>query len=264
MVNQAEQPESAPSEDFSGGTTTDITEEFAGVNTFEDTPTEAVDETPSESPEAETPAQPTPEPEVLNQESETPVVPETPVPDVNPAVDDLQKRMQEIEQQNLEYRNQQQQNQLKQQTDGYRQQLEQAGYLPDQAAQISQNWAAQQSQVVQMQQQAEQQARFLQGQANAAEHFATKYGLELKDLAELRKFPDPQQMEDAAKRLKSDRDKDAEIARLKAQLVPAQEFDNSQSTPAPSSDEDRWLDRYNQGDRSPQASAAARRAAGLG
>ena len=57
MVNQAEQPESAPSEDFSGGTTTDITEEFAGVNTFEDTPTETVDETPSESPEAETPAQ---------------------------------------------------------------------------------------------------------------------------------------------------------------------------------------------------------------
>ena len=259
MVNQAEQPESAPSEDFSGGTTTDITEEFAGVNTFEDTPAEAVDETPSESPEAETPAQPTPEPEVLNQESETPAV-----PDVNPAVDDLQKRMQEIEEQNLQYRNQQQQSQLRQQTDGYRQQLEQAGYLPDQAAQISQNWAAQQSQVVQMQQQAEQQARFLQGQANAAEHFATKYNLELKDLAELRKFPDPQQMEDAAKRLKGDRDKDAEIARLKAQLVPAQEFDNSQSTPAPSSDEDRWLDRYNQGDRSPQASAAARRAAGLG
>ena len=71
-------------------------------------------------------------------------------------------------------------------------------------------------------------------------------------------------LEAAAKRMKSDRDKDAEIAKLRAQLVPSQNFDDSQSTPAASNDEDRWLERYNQGDRSEQASAAARRAAGLG
>ena len=101
-------------------------------------------------------------------------------------------------------------------------------------------------------------------QANAAEHFANKYDLQLSDLTELRKYQDPQTMEDAAKRIKSDRDKDAEIARLRAQLVPSQTFDDSQSTPAATNSEDGWLDRYNQGDRSEQAQAAARRAAGLG
>tara|TARA_R110000765_G_scaffold425071_1_gene537212 strand:+ start:1786 stop:2580 length:795 start_codon:yes stop_codon:yes gene_type:complete len=264
MVNQAEQPENAPSEDFSGGTTTDITNEFSGVNTFEESTAPIADEAPEAAPEVEAPVEGATETPAPVSQAEPVAEPETPVTDANPAVDDLQQRMQEIEQQNLQYRAQQQQGQLHQQTNGYREQLEQAGYLPDQAASISQNWAAQQSQVAQIQQQSEEQARFLQGQANAAEVFATKYKLELNDLAELRKFPDPQQMEGAAKRLRTDRDKDAEIAKLKAQLVPAQNFDNSQSTPVPSNDESRWLDRYNQGDRSAQASAAARRAAGLG
>ena len=67
-----------------------------------------------------------------------------------------------------------------------------------------------------------------------------------------------------SKRSKSDREKDAEKARLRAQLVPSQTYDDNQSTPAASNDEDRWLEKYNQGDRSDQASAAARRAAGLG
>jgi len=80
----------------------------------------------------------------------------------------------------------------------------------------------------------------------------------------LRKHTTPESMEEAAKRIKSDRDKDAELTRLRAQLVPSQDFDDSQSTPAASNDEDRWLEKYNQGDRSEQASAAARRAAGLG
>ena len=71
-------------------------------------------------------------------------------------------------------------------------------------------------------------------------------------------------METAAKKLASDRQKDARIAELEAQLVPSQSFNDNQSTPAASNDEDRWLERYNDGDRSPQAQAAARRAAGLG
>ena len=61
-----------------------------------------------------------------------------------------------------------------------------------------------------------------------------------------------------------DRDKDKRIAELESKLVPSQSFDDNQNTPAPSNDEDRWLEKYNQGDRSEQASAAARRAAGLG
>ena len=104
----------------------------------------------------------------------------------------------------------------------------------------------------------------MQGQAVAAEHFAEKYSLSIKDLSELRQHRDPQSMEAAAKRMSSDREKDAEIARLRAQLVPNQSFNDNQSTPAATNDEDRWLERYNDGDRSPQAQAAAKRAAGLG
>ena len=123
---------------------------------------------------------------------------------------------------------------------------------------------AQQNEVVRLQQQQGEQIKFMQGQANAAEHFANKYDLQLSDLTELRKYQDPQTMEGAAKRMKSDRDKDAEIARLRAQLVPSPPFDDSQNTPAATSSEDGLLERYNQGDRSEQAQAAARRAAGLG
>ena len=271
MVNQAETPENAPPAadapiDNSVGTTTDITEDFAGVNTFEDTPTPAVDEPTTEEGTAEQePTQSTTVPE----SDDTPSDSETPVPTVdtptvaNPDMDNLQQRMREIEQQNLEYRQMQQQTQLQGQTDQYRQRLEEAGYLPDQASQMSQLWAAEQSRTVQVQQQNEQQIKFVQGQANAAEHFANQYGLQMSDLAQLRQYQDPQSMEDAAKRIQSDRNKDAEIASLRAKLVPSQTFDDSQSTPAASTDEDRWLERYSQGDRSAQANAAARRAAGL-
>jgi len=275
MVNQAETPENAPPAadapiDNSVGTTTDITEEFSGVNTFEDTPTPAVDEPTTEdtdtAEQAESSPTATTESEAISpaSDSDTPVPAVDTPPVVNPDMDNLQQRMREIEQQNLEYRQMQQQTQLQGQTDQYRQQLEQAGYLPDQASQISQNWAAEQSRVVQMQQQSDQQLRFIQGQANAAEHFANQYGLQMSDLAQLRQYQDPQSMEDAAKRIQSDRNKDAEIASLRAKLVPSQTFDDSQSTPAASTDEDRWLERYSQGDRSAQANAAARRAAGLG
>ena len=120
------------------------------------------------------------------------------------------------------------------------------------------------SEIARVDQERAEQVRFLQGQANAAEHYAKQYGLQLDDLTELRKQPDPESMETVAKRIKSDREKDAEIARLRAQLVPSQTYDDNQSTPAASNDEDRWLEKYNQGDRSDQASAAARRAAGLG
>ena len=163
----------------------------------------------------------------------------------------------------MQFQQQQQQSQMQSQAAQYEQQLEQQGYLPQQAKEISQAWMAQQNQSSQLQQQYEQQVKYYQGQAAAAEHFANQYKLQLSDLAQLRSYPNPDSMESAAKRMASDRKKDARIAELEAQLVPKQSFDDSQSTPAASTDDDRWLERYNQGDTSPQAQAAARRAAGL-
>ena len=101
----------------------------------------------------------------------------------------------------------------------------------------------------------------MQGKRNAAVSFAKKYNLTFDDLAQLENYEDPQSMEAAAKSIQHNRDRDAELTKLKAERVPSQNFDDSQSSPAASTDEDRWLERYNQGDRSERANAAGRRAA---
>ena len=259
MVNKAEQPEQQPIENPIN-TTVDVTDQFNDV----DTPPEGsnsvseADASPSTEPDTASTSEGTEQPSV------EPPPPAAEAPVAQPPVDDLEKRIQEIEQQNIQYRAQQQQAELIQQKESYRTQLEGSGYLPEQATQLAEDWAATQSNMSKIQQEGLQRERFLQGQANAAEHFAKTYSLQLADLSELRKHTTPESMEEAAKRMKSDRDKDAEIAELRAKLVPSQSFDDNQSTPAASNDQDRWLDRYNQGDRSEQASAAARRAAGLG
>ena len=269
MVNQAEQDNTSsaePTQDNNNGDTlVDVTSEFEGANTFEDTsaPTEETTDTPPPPENVETPTETTEKPaeaQQANTTTETPEVPTMPQDDGKTTED----RLRELETKNAEYEQQQQQSQLQAQASQYAQQLERQGYLPDQANQIATNWMAQQSRETQLAQQQQDQIRYIQGQAAAAEHFATKYDLKLSDLAELKKYDSPQSMEEAAKRIKDIRTKDARIAELESKLVPPQEFDSSQSTPGASNNEDSWLDKYNSGDRSPNALAAARRAAGLG
>lgn len=261
MVNKAEQSQNDIQD--VGNTTTDVTEEFAGVNT----PPEGtvVPEADVESTEA-TPV--TEEKPVTDAEGakEAPPVSEEETPPPPPAAssDGIEERMADIERQNAAYRAQSQQSQLMQERDVYARQLETQGYMPEQAAQIADAAVDQYNQQNQVATNAQAYADTIQGRSNASLHYAKQYGLTLEDVSELQNYNSPQSMESAAKRMKSDRDKDAEIAKLRAQLVPSQNFDDSQSTPAASNDEDRWLDKYNQGDRSEQASAAARRAAGLG
>ena len=269
MVNQAEQDNTSsaePTQDNNNGDTlVDVTSEFEGANTFEDTPTptEETTDTPPPPENVETPTETTEKPaeaQQANTTTETPEVPTMPQDDGKTTED----RLRELETKNAEYEQQQQQSQLQAQASQYAQQLERQGYLPDQANQIATNWMAQQSRETQLAQQQQDQIRYIQGQSAAAEHFATKYDLKLSDLAELKKYDSPQSMEEAAKSIKANRAKDARIAELEAKLVPPQEFDSSQSTPGASNSEDSWLDKYNSGDRSPNALAAARRAAGLG
>ena len=268
MVNQAEQDNTSsaePTQDNNNGDTlVDVTSEFEGANTFEDTPTptEETTDTPPPPENVETPTETTEKPaeaQQANTTTETPEVPTMPQDDGKTTED----RLRELETKNAEYEQQQQQSQLQAQASQYAQQLERNGYLPDQANQIATQWMAQQSRETQLAQQQQDQIRYIQGQAAAAEHFATKYDLKLSDLAELKKYDSPQSMEEAAKSIKANRAKDARIAELEAKLVPPQEFDSSQSTPGASNSEDSWLDKYNSGDRSPNALAAARRAAGL-
>jgi len=271
MVNQTEQPiESTEAPAESGNTTTDITEDFAGVNTFEDVATPDTEEPSAEAPATGTEeATPAPSGNVAEaspvepalESEDTPPVSSAPTPDV----DNLNQRLQEVEQQNAQYAQAQYQAQVQQYERNLQQQLEQQGYLPEQAAQYARQQVEGQVQLRATQQQQQEKLRHEEGKRNAAIHFYKQYKLDnIDDLQTLEKYNDPQSMEDAAKRIQSDKAKDAEIAKLRAQLVPSQTFDDSQSTPAASTDEDRWLERYNQGDRSSQAAAAARRAAGLG
>ena len=259
MVNKAEQPQS-DTQDV-GNTTTDVTEEFTGV----DTPPEGTAAPVAEPDKVEAPTTTGEEPVTEGGETAPPASEEgvqTPPPAASS--DGLEARMMDIERQNAEYRAQSQQSQLMQERDLYARQLESQGYLPEQAGQIADNAVDQYNQRNQTTTNAQNYADTIQGRANASLYYAKQYGLQLEDVSELQTHNSPQLMEAAAKRMKSDRDKDAEIAELRAKLVPSQSFDDSQSTPAASTDEERWLEKYNQGDRSGQASAAARRAAGLG
>lgn len=265
MVNQAEQPiESTPASMDTGDTTTDITEDFSGVDTFEDVTTPAEDSTTEPS---------SPEGQESLEASSVPSNAPLPTDDVSPASpdnvqqfppQDINNRVADLEAQNAQYQKAQYEAALNEQYTKYKTDLENNGYLPDQAEHVARTWLGQVSEQARAQNEQQMYAQFLQGQQSAAEHFAARYNLGINDLAELRQHRTPESMEAAAKRISSDREKDAEIARLRAQLVPTQDFNDNQSTPAATNDEDRWLERYNQGDRSPQAEAAAKRAAGLG
>jgi len=216
-------------------------------------------DTVSEQPDVTAPpAQVAPPATEVTSTNEVPASPQVPVqPQYAPG------QLERMQQDAAQYAQVQQRAVLQTQADQYKQQLEAQGYLPEHAEQAANNYMQGQQQQATLMQQAEQYGRHLQGQQAAAEQFAAKYKLGISDLAALRVYNDPQSMEQAAKKLSGDRERDMELARLKQAQVPAQAFDNSQGNPQVAADEGGWLDRYNGGDRSPSAQAAARKAAGL-
>ena len=153
---------------------------------------------------------------------------------------------------------------LQGQVDNYKQQLENAGYLPEHAEQSAATYMQGLQQHATVVQQAEEWGQEIQGRVVNAERFAKKYNLGIDDLGALRAYGDAVSVENAAKKMAADRERDSELARLKQAQVPAQSFDNSQGNPQVAADDGGWLDRYNGGDRSPSAQAAAKKAAGLG
>ena len=152
---------------------------------------------------------------------------------------------------------------LQGQVDNYKQQLENAGYLPEHAEQSAATYMQGLQQHATVVQQAEEWGREVEGRGVYAEQFAKKYNLGIDDLETLRRYGDAASVENAAKKIAADRERDSELARFRQAQVPAQSFDNSQGNPQVAADEGGWLDRYNSGDRSPSAQSAARKAAGL-
>jgi len=173
------------------------------------------------------------------------------------------EHIQRMQQESAQYAQVQAQAALQNQATQYRQQLESQGFLPEHAQQSANEYMQSQQRQMDLIKQAEEYGRHVQGKQIAAEHFVQKYNLNIGDLTELRKYNDPESMDKGAQKLSNDRRRDEELAKYKQGQVPAQAVDNSQGNPQVAADEGGWLDRYNAGDRSPSAVAAAARAAGV-
>jgi hypothetical protein len=151
---------------------------------------------------------------------------------------------------------------LEQQVAQYQLELEQEGLTTEQAWSVAQRAKGQFQQVQQANQRTDSERLYRDAQTRAVRHFSKQYGVDQEILF---KYPDQDSMEDAAKRESRFAKQAREIAELKRSVgPPPQSFDSNRTTPAMAISSERDLDRYNAGDRSPNALAAARKAAGIG
>ena len=233
---------------------TDTASEESPAPTQEEAPT-------SEAPATETPITQLPPPVAPpSPESSPPPAPQPApqTPQYSP------EQIQQLEQNQQEMQRLNQKAQIDNQRDQLKRHFENQGYDSDQASENAQYYVQSQQALQNVVEEGERQIRQAWGVVGAAEHFASQYKLSIQDLAVLRKEQTPQDMEAAAKRLSESRERDTELTKLRQAAVPPQQYDNSQGEPAAASGDKTWLQRYNQGDRSSEATSAARRAAGLG
>ena len=266
MVNQNSEPVQAPLPEAGGDTTpteNPIVGEIDRLNSQETPDVGAhLPETPTPEPAApapeatttEAPAPEAPAPEIPTQPTQ-PTQPQIPQPSP--------EEYQRMQQQAAQYQQVQETQRLQQEAQRYQQQLESQGYMQDQAQQIAHQYMQSRQSQLNLQKQHTQQQQELQGKQAAAEHFARQFNLGFDDLATLRLSNSPEQMEQVAKKISDDRKVRNELDSLKKAQVPTQQFDNSQGAPEVASNDDGWLDRYNNGDRSANAVAAAKKILGI-
>ena len=272
---QAEEPQAQPQPEI-----TDITPE--GQDTFNPAlpfvlPTEdnvQAPVAPTEEPATETTTQEeqqTPEqgaenvqaqPVAPQQEVGTQPATETPLPPppqqpAQPSVDDRMKQMQQALQGYEAERAQQAYAQQRQQV---QQQYEQQGFDPETANVLTQQWESNVQQAQQLTFQAQSRENLMASMMTNALRLQKEYGA---DPLELLKYTDPIQMEQIAKGQSRFNKLEQENKKLKEQLAPAQKFDDNTASPTSEDSQEYWMDRYIQGDNSPKAQAAGRRAAGL-
>ena len=202
-------------------------------------------------------------PEAPREVSPTEPVAETTDPSAQPQQPYSPQQVQQMQQQAAQYQEMEARAALQNQTQSYKTQLENQGFMPEHAEQAANYYMQSQTQQLNLVQKADEYAQHIQGQMLVAEVFVKKYNLGIDDLSALRRYNDPQSMEEAAKKMSNDRERDTELAKFRQAQVPAQQFDNSQGEPSVAQNDASWLDRYNSGDRSPNSVAAARRATGL-
>jgi hypothetical protein len=227
----------------------------------------AEEESPVEEPEA-IEAAPTEEVEAASAgatdgSSDVVAAPPPPPPPATPQVD--QKALQELQQRRAAEQERTWRDQVGRAARTYEQQLQEAGYMPEQARDQAKRYVQQEQKFRKQDEEASNMIGYVQGRQSAAVHFMKKHGLAnkqmLDDLMALQQTNSPAEMEKEAQRMKNDRALRAENVRLKQGRVAPQAFDNSQGAAEASSNDNRLLDAYNSGDRSEAAVRAARRLA---
>jgi len=224
------------------------------AETTTETTTEAQVETQSSTTTEETQAVGT------TENTETKSVDEQPKPAWTGLTAQQEREAKETQQKLNYYEEQQRQHTIQNEAGVYKKQLEDQGYMPEQAQQISDMRIQQANRDHDMQSQYKTQLDHMRGKFAAVTQFSKDYGIPPDDLM---RFEDPQSMEAFAKKEKKIKDLENELAGYKDKQVPPQSYDNSQAEPSASTSEDRLLDLYNQGVRNSDTEAAARRATGL-
>jgi len=249
-----------------------VTEEQPEVQIdFLDTPL-AGDAAPvADTPVADTPVADTPvadvpvadvpvvSPPVVGEAAGTPPVAEAPAPVVQ-----TNAELQALRQQAAEYEDVRMRAAFQQEANKVQGQLESQGLLPEHAKQAAQQHMQSRQAQAGLVKRSNEFSQELMAKQVATEQIAQKYKLGLRDLSVLRQADSPEMMEGLAKNISERRALEEEVSRLRQGQVPAQQYDNSQGSPDVAANDTNLLDRYNAGDRSPNAVAAARKAMGLG
>ena len=145
------------------------------------------------------------------------------------------------------------------------QQMTDQGYLPEQAKAQARQFVQQEQRFRKQEKESADMVGYVQGKQAAAIHFMKQHKLAdeqmLADLMALQQAQTPADMEREAARMKRERALVAENARLRQGRVAPQTFDNSQGSAEVTSNQDRLLQAYLNGDRSEAALQAAKRLA---
>ena len=208
----------------------------------------------------------TPVPEPEQPVAEEPAAEEPVVPEQQPQQPQQQmsdQHIAELQRQAAEYEQVRQRAAVQQEEARIRQHLESQGANPEEAQQQARQYVQGQTAQQDLMKQADSYGQHIVAKQNAAEHFANQYNLTIADLPVLKQAESPEIMEALAKEIVERRKMENELATLRKAQVPAQQFDNSQGAPEVASSDGNWLDRYNAGDRSPNAVAAAKRVLGI-
>ena len=228
----------------------------AEPTTTEATPSEETTETtPAEAPVSQDDGQ------VSSDTAETPA--ETPKIDaesLNKQLEETKQQQENLQKQVMQYEVEKQRQAIEDEAVRYNQALVEGGMEEAQAKQLTEQLKQTRVNEQQYSQNIQNLDAYYRGKFNAAMEIGEKHGISPK---ELMAFDSPQDMEKHASSQSEVARLKAEIAKLKKEQVPAQQYDNSQAPAEGSTSEQRLLDKYNAGDRSPDAVAAAKRILGL-